>query len=206
MLRLEDKKCVVIGGGRIAARKISRLLEAGADVTVIAPDFGSDVRTLVDDGALHAEQRGYVDGDLSNAAIAFAATSSPTVNAAVANEACRRNIPVNVADDPTASTFHVPAVVDRDDLTVAVSTSGRSPAFARSLRDEIDELLSSDRLELLELYAQLRDELGGEQRSSNGSAWAAAYSHALELVRAGQPAQARRVLREHLVTGVGREI
>jgi precorrin-2 dehydrogenase/sirohydrochlorin ferrochelatase len=199
MLRLEGQLCIVIGGGQVAARKISRLLQSGAAVCVIAPELSPALQALVKAERLSLERREYQSGDLAGAGLAFAATSSREVNAAVAREAHARGIPVNVADDPQASTFQVPAVAERDGLTVAISTSGRSPAYARRLREEIEALFSPERLALLDLYAELRESLPDRRPLADGLAWTAAYEDALELLRRGRTDDARRLLRERVL-------
>jgi precorrin-2 dehydrogenase/sirohydrochlorin ferrochelatase len=156
MLRLEGQRCVVVGGGAVATRKIEGLLQAGAVVTVIAPRLTAGLARLVTQGLVVCEKRTYRRGDLVGAALAFAATSSRQVNASVAEEARQLKVPVNVADDPAACTFQVPAVVRQDGLTLAVSTAGRSPAYARRLRQELEHFLAPERLALLELYAEAR--------------------------------------------------
>jgi precorrin-2 dehydrogenase/sirohydrochlorin ferrochelatase len=199
MLRIEGQPCIVVGGGEVAARKISRLLQSSAAVRVIAPELSPALQMLVEDARLRLERREYQIGDLAGATLAFAATSSREVNAAVAREAHARGIPVNVADDPQASTFQVPAVAERDGLTVAISTSGRSPAYARRLREEIETLFSPERLALLDLYAELRESLPVRGPSADGFAWTAAYEDALELLRRGRADDARRLLRERVL-------
>jgi precorrin-2 dehydrogenase/sirohydrochlorin ferrochelatase len=203
MLRIAGRRCVVIGGGRIATRKVAPLLEAGASVLLIAPNCGPQLEAVGKQGRVRWEPRAYRAGDLEGAALVFAATDSPAVNAAVAAEAKARDIPVNVADDPTASTFHVPAVVEREGLVLTVSTGGRSPAFARRLRLEIEALLSPERLALLELYAELRASLGEQDLRPDGSAWEAADERALDLLRAGRPDEARRVLERQVLAAPG---
>ena len=205
MLRIARRRCVVVGGGRVAGRKVAPLLEAGATVLLIAPSCGPELEALAKQGRVRWEPRGYRSGDLEGAALAFAATDSPAVNAAVAAEAETRDIPVNVADDPAASTFHVPAVVERDGLVLTVSTGGRSPAFARRLRLELEALLSPERLALLELYAELRASLGEQDLRPDGVDWEAADERALELLRAGRPDQARQVLKQQVLAAAGSE-
>jgi siroheme synthase-like protein len=199
MLRLAGRRCVVVGGGNVAARKVARLVEAGADVTVVAPDQGPELTKLAERGLLQRRRRSYRRGDLAGACLAFAATDSRAVNAAVADEAASLNVPVNVADNPAVSTFQVPAVIERDGLTLTVSTGGRSPAFARRLREQLEALLSTDRLALLDLYAELRDFFASEGDHLDGPAWAAADDQALELIRRGRVAEARDILRQQVL-------
>lgn len=198
MLRVEGQRCVVIGGGKVAQRKIERLLEAGADVTVVAPTLSPELARWADQGSLRCERRPYRRGDLSGAALVFAATDSRQVNAAVAEDAQLLALPINVADDPAGSSFQVPAVIEREGLTLAVSTGGRSPAFARRLREELLELLSPERLALLDLYAELRASLSDEAQPRDGVAWAAVDSQALDLLRRGRREEAREVLRQQV--------
>ena len=161
MLRLDGRRCVMVGGGRVAARKVGSLLEAAADVVVIAPACDPLIEVRAAEHRLAVIRRPYRRGDLTGAWLAFAATDSRAVNAEVAAEAERLGIPANVADNPARSSFQVPATVHRGDVTVAASTGGRSPAFARRLRHEIERLLTPGRLALLELYAELRDRAPG---------------------------------------------
>ena len=204
MLRLEGLRCVVVGGGSVAHRKVEGLLQAGAEVGVVAPRLSSELAKLVEQGLVRCEQRPYRQGDLSGATLAFAATDSRQVNAAVADDARQLRLPVNVADDPAGSTFQVPAVVERAGLTLAVSTGGRSPAFARRLREELEQLLSPERLTLLELYAELRASLANETLTSEEITWDGADSQALELLRQGRREDARRVLRQQVLEGAER--
>lgn len=195
MLRLDGKRCVVIGAGKVAARKIAKLLESGALVVAVAPSFDPIFEKLDPRGRIKRETRPYRRGDLAGAMLAFAATDSHTVNAAVADEAAELGVPINVSDDPSISTFHVPASLDQHGLTLAISTGGRSPAFARRLREELEQLLTPERVALLELYAELREDLGPGQRPLNGSAWNAADDEVMRLLREGRRAEARQVLR-----------
>lgn len=205
MLRLAGRRCVIVGGGQVASRKANRLIAAGADVTVIAPDWSPEIEALVARGAARGERRCYQPGDLDGAALAFAATNSRAVNQAVAAEAKRAGIPVNIVDDPEGSSLLVPAVVQRNQLTIAVSTGGASPAFARELRAELERLLSPERGELLELYAELREELQAHGRSATSFDWDGASAGLLELLRQGRRAEARAQLRQRVLAGAAGE-
>jgi precorrin-2 dehydrogenase / sirohydrochlorin ferrochelatase len=203
MLRLEGHLCLTVGGGAVAARKVERLLDAEAAVRVVAPLLSSKLARLTEAGRIEWMQREYQGGDLVGAMLAFAATSSAAVNLAVAAEAAERGIPVNVADDRLASTFQVPAKVARGGVTLAISTAGRSPAYARRLREELERFLSPERLALLDLYADLRSDLVQQGQSVDGRAWSAADDRALELLRAGRRAEASNLLREQVMAGRG---
>ena len=131
-LDVRGRTAVVVGGGRVAARKASGLAEAGARVRIIAPRVDPSL------SAHQVERRRYRRGDLKGAVLAFAATDDRAVNHAVALEARRRRIPVNVADSLDDCTFLVPARIARGGLQIAVSTGGRSPRLARALRERLE--------------------------------------------------------------------
>jgi len=134
-LDLRGRQVVVIGGGRVATRKVAGLREAGARVRVIAPQVRAGV------AADRIERRRYRRGDLVGAVLAFAATDARAVNRAVAREARRLGIPVNVADSVEDCTFLAPARLRRGNVQIAVSTGGTSPRLARRLRERLEEVL-----------------------------------------------------------------
>ena len=133
-LDLSGRRCVVIGGGAVANRKARKLLQARAEVVVISPEIKSEIESV----AAEVRRRPYEDGDLEGACLAFAATDSREVNAAVAYEARERGIFVNVADKPSEGNFALPSTLRRGGLQVAVSTGGASPTLARSVRQELE--------------------------------------------------------------------
>lgn len=144
-LNLTDQSVVVIGGGKVAARKIRSLLIAGAGVTVISPQadrLPEGVRWL---------KRRYRRGDLAGARLVIAATNDQNVNRQVCAEAKRRKLLVNCVAPPDAGNFIVPAVARRGGLTIAISTDGVSPALAKRLRRDLERVLYKD-------YPELRDD------------------------------------------------
>lgn len=190
-LVLEGRRCVVIGGGSVAARKAASLLDAGAAVTVIAPEVSEEIRAL----PLEVVEREYRTGDLDGAWLAIAATDSPTVNRAIDADGRHARVWVNAADDPEACSFTLPAIVRRGPVTVAVSTAGHSPALAAWLRERIAAELGPEVAELAELLAQARDELKASGRSTEDVDWRRALdSDMLDLIRKGQMTQARERL------------
>jgi precorrin-2 dehydrogenase/sirohydrochlorin ferrochelatase len=203
MLRLAGRLCLIVGGGGVAGRKVERLLAANAAVRVVAPLLSPDLARLTEAGRIDWSPREYRVGDLAGATLAFAATSSAAVNLAVAAEAAVLGIPVNVADDQVASTFQVPAQVVRGGVTLAISTAGRSPAYARRLREELERFLSPERMALLDLYADLRSDLAQQGQSVDGRAWSTVDDRALELLRSGRRAEASALLREQVLAGRG---
>ena len=135
-LDLSGRRCVVVGGGEVANRKARKLLQARALVVVISPEIEAELESV----AIEIHRRPYREGDLEGAYLAFAATSSREVNAAVAREAKGRGVPVNVADKPSEGDFALPATLRRGRLQVAVSTGGASPTLARKIKDELEEV------------------------------------------------------------------
>ena len=137
MLDLSGVAVLVVGGGRVAHRKIEGLLTAGAKVTVVAQSAIDSIRSM----PVELVVRGYETADLDDVRLVITATDDPAVNAAVAADAGARGIWVNSADDPANCTFTLPAVARDGAITVAVSTGGASPALASHLRGEIEDWL-----------------------------------------------------------------
>ena len=157
LLDLEGRPVLVVGGGPVAARKVAGLLRAGARVTVVAPEVCPELRGCIDRAQARWVPRGFEPGDMDGTVLAFVATSDPGVNRAAAGEARARGVWVNAADDPRGSDFHVPAVVRRGRLTVAVATAGASPEAAAWVRDRIAERLPQAVGELVELAGRVRE-------------------------------------------------
>ena len=139
-LDLSGRRCVVVGGGKVARRKVMSLLKAGARVTVISPALDPALARLKERGLINHIVRGFRPADLKGAALVFSATDREAENEKVSVAAQRRGILVNVADIPAQCSFIVPSVVDRGPLVIAVSTSGASPAMSRSIRLELERL------------------------------------------------------------------
>ena len=133
-LKLKNVPCLVIGGGAVAQRKVKRLLEAEASITVVSPTVTVGLRAIIANGKVEHRQREYREGDLEGYMVVIASTSSRQVNGRIYREAARLKVLINAVDDPENSSFFTPSVVRRGDLQVAVSTSGRVPYFARKFR------------------------------------------------------------------------
>ena len=159
LLSLPLRQTIVVGGGNVAARKIDGLLAAGAHINVISPAITPELRSLVDSNSINYHPRPYQDGDLDGAFLVIAATNNSTVNQAVWSEAERCGCLINVVDDPLHSNFILPAVVQRDELSIAISTGGSSPALARRLRERMENLIGPEYGQLAGLLADLRPEL-----------------------------------------------
>ena len=138
-VKLEGRRCLVVGAGAVAEGKIRGLLDAGASVLVVAPEAVSQVQKWAWEGTISWRARVFQSHDLEGAFLVVTATASPDVNAQVFQEARQKNILCNSVDDPENCDFYYPAVVKRGDLQIAISTNGRSPALAQRLRQELEE-------------------------------------------------------------------
>ena len=146
MVNMENKPAVIIGGGEVAARKVSDLLEAGAFVKVVSPDFNDEIQNAQKryTDKLVLLKRKYEKNDLEGAYIVFSATNDSIVNTEVFREAEERGILINAVDDPPNCSFYVPSFVRKGDLLFALSTAGASPAMAARLRREIEKHIPED--------------------------------------------------------------
>lgn len=203
VLQLTGRRCVVVGGGGVATRRVTGLTRAGAEIVVVAPAVSPEIEALAAAGGLHLERRPFSPADLDGALLAMAATDDPVVNRQVAEAGRERGVLVTVADDSAPSDFSVPALVRRRGITLAVSTGGRSPAFARHLREQLDGWLTDERCALLELATELRRDVRSAGRTVDPEVWQRAIDD--EQVRAalvsGDRAGARRRLFELLMAG-----
>ena len=198
-LLVAGRRVVVVGGGRIAARKIESLLELGADVHVVAKHAGEQVQRWFAQGKVTVTERAFVPGDLDGAWLAVTATDDPATNAAVHDAAEAERIWCNSADDPANCSFTLLSVLRRSDVVVAIGTGGRSPALAKWLRGRIEAELGDDIEPLLELLSEAREEMRAAGRSSEEADWQSALqSGMVELVRDGRLDEAKELLRSCL--------
>ena len=194
-LLVRGRRCVVVGGGRIAARKIEALVDAGAAVHVVAPELVDELREARDAGRITVSERPFEPGDLDGAWLATAATSTPAVNRSVFEAGEARRVWVNAADDPANCSFTLMSVVRQGDLVVTVGTGGRSPALATYLKDHVAQEMGPEWAALLELLSEAREELRAGGTSSETVDWRRALdSGMLELVRGGRTAEAKELL------------
>jgi precorrin-2 dehydrogenase/sirohydrochlorin ferrochelatase len=195
-LIVRDRKVVVVGAGRIAARKIEPLLELGAKVEVVAPAVGPEVRAWADADRLVLHERPFAPNDVSGAWLALTATDDPEVNAAVyaAGEAAR--IWVNSADDPANCSFTLMSVIRRSDLVISVGTGGRSPALAAHVRRQLEAVYGPEYEALLDVLSDAREGMRAAGRSSEDANWQAAFDGGIvEMVRTGRIDEAKELLR-----------
>jgi precorrin-2 dehydrogenase/sirohydrochlorin ferrochelatase len=192
-LVLAGRRCLVVGGGPVAARTAAGLLACEALVHVVAPSVGGEVRAL--GAAVTFEERPYRRGEVAAYRFVVAATDDPEVNRAVYEDGETAGVWVNAADDPDHCSATLPAVTRRGPIVVAVSTGGHSPALASWLRRRFDEELGPEYEVLVELLAAERAAVLAAGRSTEGLNWQNALdSEMLELIRAGQVEQARERL------------
>jgi siroheme synthase-like protein len=194
-LVVAGRRCVVVGGGRVAARKIESLLAAGAVVHVVAPSLDERVQSWADAARLTVDRRPFSAADLDGAWLATTATGDPDVDRAVFEAGEARHLWVNSADDPANCSFTLMSVLRRGDLTVTVGTGGRSPALAAWVRQRLGGELGPEYAALLDLLADAREALRATGRSSEDPGWQRALdSGMLDLVRAGRLDDAKELL------------
>ncbi len=195
-LVVAGRRCVVVGAGRIAARKIEAILAAGAVVEVIAIEAVDEVRAWADEGRLTLTERAFTPTDLDDAWLATTATGVPEVDRSVFEAGEARRVWVNSADDPANCSFTLTSVVRQGDLVVTIGTGGRSPALATWLRRRLGEELGPEYATLLDVLSEAREELRAEGRSSEEPDWQSALdSGMLDLIRAGNVEEAKEILR-----------
>lgn len=166
--RLAGRRVLVVGGGRVALRKVQGLAAAGAAVTVVAPEV---VDALAHLPGVTIRRRAYEPGDLAGHLLVIAATDDPAVQQQVFDDGERAGVLVNSADDPDRCSFILPAVARRGPVIVSVSTQGRSPALAGHLRDLLANALPEDLEAIVAAAAQRRDEIHAAGGSTENEVW-----------------------------------
>lgn len=157
---LQDRLCLVIGGGEVGERKARYLLDGGATARVIAPRLTAGLADLAASGQVEWLARGYQSSDLDDAYLVIVATDSAATNHAAAQEARGRGLLVNVVDDPQLSTFIVPAIVRRGELTIAVNSGGAAPSLSAELRRQLEGQFPTEWAEYITLLGSLRGQIG----------------------------------------------
>lgn len=191
-LILKGRRCLVVGGGKVAFGKVQGLLGAGAIVSVVAIESIPEFKSL--DG-ITLEERPYRPGELAGYRLAIAATDDPEVNRQIYLDGEASGVWVNSADNPENCAFTLPAVVRRGPIMITVSTGGHSPALSSWLRSRLDTELGPEYLTLLDLLSEHREQLRAQGLATEGLGWQEALdSGILELVRTGRFAEARERL------------
>lgn len=158
-LDIRGKKVVIVGGGAVAERKCLTVLSAGGCVTVVSPTLTDTLRGLSEQGGIEHLPMEYSCGDLEDAFLVFAATSDSGVNAKVAEEARIRGIMADITGAPDLGRFTSPALVNRGELLITVSTGGESPALAAKIREELDEQYGPEYSGFVRILGRVREKL-----------------------------------------------
>ncbi len=200
LVHLHRVRCLVIGGGKVAARKVAGLLATGAQVVVLSPVLCERLEILATRGDIEVMRRDYCSGDLEETFLVIAATDDPSVNHQVWEEAQARGVLINVVDDPAHCTFIAPAVVRQGPLTLAISTGGRCPALARHLREQLEQEFDPAYGRFVELLGELRERtITALPFSRRNVFWEQLFhSDVLALMTSGDEAIARRRAEEIL--------
>ncbi|MFH1651156.1 MAG: bifunctional precorrin-2 dehydrogenase/sirohydrochlorin ferrochelatase [Chloroflexota bacterium] len=195
-LNLTGRKCLVVGGGEVARRKVGLLWEHGAAVSVVSPEICPELAALGERGGIAAHRRAYRAEDLADCFVVIAATDDSETNRRVSADARRKGVLVNVVDDAGNSDFILPASLSRGAITVAVATAGKSPALARKIRDHLDKELSTEYARLAELVSEVRGELRRRGVRIDAERWQEALElePLLALLRRGENGRARDLL------------
>jgi precorrin-2 dehydrogenase/sirohydrochlorin ferrochelatase len=182
------RPCLVVGGGEVATKKVEGLLQARAIVTVISPAVTDTIRQYAAAGEIRHLRRPYEQGDLKGFFLAYAATGVAEVDGLMAAEARNHGVLLNIVDRPALCDFITPAVVRRGDLSIAISTNGSSPGFAKRLRQEIEALIGPEYGAALESVAAQREKLlrgGGTDQSDRHERIETALDQAWDYLRGG---------------------
>jgi precorrin-2 dehydrogenase/sirohydrochlorin ferrochelatase len=163
-LDVRNRKCLVVGGGSVGTRKVKMLLKCGAAVTVVSREMSEDLKKFTAKEMLFLKKRTYRSSDLENMFLVICATSDEKLNLRIHSDAEKRNMLCNVVDVPEACNFILPAIVNRGDLIIAISTSGSSPAFAKKLRKDLEKQFGREYAVFLILMGAIRKRLLAENR------------------------------------------
>jgi siroheme synthase-like protein len=157
-LDIENRDVVIIGGGNVCARKAETMMKYGARVTIVAPEFTEEIEGWAREGRLALKRKTYEASDLEGANIVIASTDIQSVNEQIAADCRARRIPVNVVDVTPLCEFIVPAIIEKGSVQIAVSTGGKSPALARTLKEDLQRLIGPEYAEVNDVLGTLREE------------------------------------------------
>ncbi len=203
-LNIKDKRCLVIGGGQVAERKVENLLGAGAKVVVVSSRLTPKLGKLSRKGRIENIARNYRKGDLKGAVLAFGATNDPRVNRRILQEAREEGVLLNSVDDPKNCDFTVPSMVSRGDLLISISTGGKSPALSQKIRKELEESFGEEYKTLLNLLSAVRErlvEMGSNSEQNKAKFNKLINSNLLEFIRDRKIEQIDELLQDILGKG-----
>jgi uroporphyrin-III C-methyltransferase/precorrin-2 dehydrogenase/sirohydrochlorin ferrochelatase len=198
-IKVKNARCLMIGGGEVALRKVTTLLKAGADVEVIAPELCHELADLLNDGRIKYQKTAFNESHLVGATLVFAATDDEAINVQISNAAKALNIPVNVVDAPALCTFTMPSIVDRSPVVIAVSSNGSAPVLARMIRTKIETMVPASYGRLANLARDFRDAVKSKfsTMQSRRIFWEKVFQGPIaELVFSGQESAAKAALAE----------
>jgi precorrin-2 dehydrogenase len=156
-LDIENRNVIIIGGGEVCARKAETMMRYGARVTIVSPELTAEIEGWARDGQLTIRRKRYETSDIEDAHIVIASTDDTSVNEQVAADSRARRIPVNVVDVTPLCEFIVPAIIEKDGIQIAISTGGKSPALARTLKEDLNRTIGPEYSEVNDLLGSLRD-------------------------------------------------
>jgi len=201
---ITDKRCIVLGGGRVAERKVESLLKCGGTVTVISPELTSQLKIHLSQGRIQHIGRDYQAGDIKGAYLVFSATNNPRVNAEASEEAQRKGVLVNIVDTPERCTFIVPSVLQRGDLVITISTNGKSPALAKRIREELETVYGEEYSAFLTIMGAVRERLiktSDDSESNRRTFYKLVDSNMLNLIKERKTKEVNGILKETLGEG-----
>jgi precorrin-2 dehydrogenase/sirohydrochlorin ferrochelatase len=158
-LDIRNRRCLVVGGGGVGTRKVKTLLDCGAHVTIISPQISRQLIKLADNNRVSIKKRSYQSGDLESIFLVISATDDEKLNRQISRDAEKRGLLCNIADRPEICNFILPSVVHRGDLTISISTAGRSPAMAKKLRQDLEKQYGEEYADFLRLMGAIRQKL-----------------------------------------------
>ena len=206
-LNIQNRHCLVVGGGGVGTRKVIALLDCGARVTVVSPDPTPRLQELAAMGSIQLEKRSYRSDDINKMFLVIGATDDENLNRQISKDAERVNILCNIADRPEVCNFILPAIVRRGDLAITISTSGKSPAMAKRLRLELETQFGEEYADLLRLMGAIRDKLlsqAHEPEAHKALFNQLIYKDLIGLIKAGNTQDINALL--HDVLGEGYKI
>ena len=200
-IKVMDKAILVVGGGKIAERKVHALLEHGARITIVSPDLTPRLQEWAAQGRVIWRRGRFAPADLDGVRLAICATNDGAVNCQVAEEADARGVWLNVVDKPDLCEFIVPSAVRQGDLTIAISTGGSSPALAKKIRRELEAQFGPEYAQFLTLLRKIRPFIQrdiAEESERMAIFSELAHSSALGLMDSGRQQEAEREVRQIL--------
>ena len=203
-LDVQGRRCLVVGGGGVGTRKVDTLLSCGAQVTVVSPAVTDELRRLFAEGFIRLWERAYSASDLEGVFLVIGATDDEDLNFRISRDAAALNILCNIADRPEKCNLILPAIVQRGDLVLTVSTSGKSPALAKKLRRELEHQFGDEYAVLLRLMGAIRKRLLAEAHAPEVHKpifEKIVHSDILRWIRGGRMQEVNRLLADILGDG-----